>query len=118
MSQEHDPLVIVQKYESFINYFYPVAQNIPRQHGVVREMFIQSMIRQVDLFVVAARTNQVSRINEADAGLAYLRYWLRFLSDSNRRLITERQHQVGSVMLAEVGRLIGSWIARRRGQSK
>jgi hypothetical protein len=34
----HSQLAIVQKYERFINYFYPVAQNIPKAHGVLREM--------------------------------------------------------------------------------
>lgn len=26
-----DQLAIVQKYEVFLNYFYPIAQNIPRK---------------------------------------------------------------------------------------
>ena len=47
MTSSHDQMVIVQKYEAFINYFYPVAQNIPRQHGVVKEMFTRDMLQQV-----------------------------------------------------------------------
>ncbi len=111
-------MVIVQKYEAFINYFYPVAQNMPRQHGVVKEMFIRDMMKQVNLFIVAGRSNQIGRLYEADAGLAQLRYWLRFLQEPKRKLITLRQHQVGSVMLAETGKILGSWIAHKRDPRK
>lgn len=29
-------MAIVEKYEQFISYFYPVLQNVPRKHGVAR----------------------------------------------------------------------------------
>ena len=106
-------MMIVQKYEVFINYFYPVAQNIPRQHGVIKEMFIRDMFTQVNLFIIAGKSNQINRLYDADAGLAQLRYWLRFLENKDRNIITLRQHQVGSMMLAEVGKILGSWIMRR-----
>jgi len=114
LKHEHDQLLIVQKYESFVNYFYPVAQNIPRAHGVVRQMFVTDMLGQVNLFIQAGKNNQVSRLYAADAGLAQMRYWLRFMSDGNRGLITIRQHQVGDVMLSEVGKILGSWIKRKQ----
>lgn len=118
MTSSHDQMAIVQKYEAFINYFYPVAQNMPRQHGVVREMFTRDMLQQVNLFIVAGRSNHIGRLYEADAGLAQMRYWLRFLQDPKRKLITLRQHQVGSVMLAETGKILGSWIAHKRDARK
>ena len=118
MTTSHDQLVIVQKYEPFLNYFYPVAQNRPRQHGVAKEMFIRDMLGQVNLFIVAGKSNHIGRLYEADAGLAQLRYWLRFLEHKERKLITLRQHQVGSVMLAETGAILGSWISHRRDARK
>lgn len=39
-----DQLVIVQKYETFLAYVYPIAQNIPRKHGVAKEMLLHDMI--------------------------------------------------------------------------
>ena len=84
-------MVIVQKHEAFINYFYPVAQNMPRQHGVVKEMFTRDMLQQVNLFIVAGRSTSISRLYEADAGLAQLRYWLRFLQEPKRKLKSSYQ---------------------------
>jgi len=118
MTSSHDQLVIVQKYETFLNYFYPVVQNLPRQHGLVKEMFTRDMLGQVNLFIVAGKSNHIGRLYEADSGLAQLRYWLRFMQHKDRKLITLRQHQVGSVMLAETGAILGSWISRRRDSGK
>lgn len=118
MTSSHDQMVIVQKYETFINYFYPVAQNIPRQHGVVKHMFIKDMIHQVNMFIVAGKSSHIGRLYEADAGLTQLRYWLRFLQHKERNIITLRQHQIGSVMLAETGSILGSWISHRRESRK
>ena len=113
----HDQLLIVEKYETFINYFYPVAQNIERRHGVAKEMFIRDMLGQVTLFIQAGKTDQVSRLYLADAGLTNLRFWLRFWSDPSRKVITSKQHRVGSAHLAEAGRLLGAWIAKKKGGS-
>lgn len=112
----HDQLYIVSKYETFLDYMYPVAQNIPRQHGVAKQLFIRDMLDQVGLFIDAGKTNQVSRLYLADAGLATLRYWLRFWSSPARRVLTPRQHRVGDVQLSEVGRLLGAWIGRKQGR--
>lgn len=107
-----EPLLVVEKYEAFLAYFYRVAQNIPRQHGVVRDMFLRDLLGQVRLFNDAGKSGQVSKLYAADAGLQTMRFWLRFLSHEDRKLITVKQHQVGSVMLAEVGKILGSWIRK------
>lgn len=111
-------MVIVEKYETFLRYIYPVAQNIPRVHGVAKELLIQDLLGQVKLFLIAGKTAQISRLYEADAGLANLRYWLRFMSEPSRGIITIRQHQVAEVMLAEVGKILGSWIEHKRNPGK
>ena len=72
-------MAISEKYERVIAYLYPIAQSIPRKHGVVRDMFLQCLLGQPDLFFQAGKSNQVSRIYAADAGLAQLRFWMRFL---------------------------------------
>ena len=33
----YEQMAIVQKYEAVINYCYPIAQNMARKHGVVRD---------------------------------------------------------------------------------
>lgn len=103
-------MAVIEKLEEFINYMYPIAQNIPRKHGVARDAFLRAVFAQVDLFITAGKSGQPSRLYAADAGLAGLRFWLRFLADPRRKLISQRQHQVASVHLAEVGGMVNAWI--------
>jgi hypothetical protein len=103
-------LIIIEKYEKFLNYMYPIAQNIPRKHGIAKEMFIQSLLSQVKLFSIAGKTNQISKLYVCDSGLQELRFWLRFMENPNRKLISPKQHQVGSLQLEEVGKILGKWI--------
>lgn len=63
----YDQMLIVERYESVIAYLYPIAQNIPRKHGVIRDMFIDRLFTQVDLFIEAGKSNQISRLYAADA---------------------------------------------------
>lgn len=109
-------LAIVEKFEAFINYAYPIAQNIPRKHGIARDAFLTAMFSQVDLFIVAGKSGQASRLYAADAGLAGLRFWLRFMADPGRKLISQNQHRVASVHLAEVGGMLNAWIRSVKGK--
>ena len=114
MSESNEQLLIVQKYETFINYLYPISQNIPREHGVAKEKFISAMLNQVNLFQNAGKSNQISKLYEADSGLSNLRFWLRFMSHKDRKIITIKQHRTAEIMLAEVGKLLGSWISNKQ----
>lgn len=114
MSESNEQLLIVQKYETFINYLYPISQNIPREHGVAKAKFIDAMLGQVSLFQIAGKSNQISKLYEADAGLSNLRFWLRFMSHKNRKIITLKQHTTAEILLAEVGKILGSWISNKQ----
>jgi len=113
----HQQLAIVEKYERFIEYMYPILQNCPRKHGIARDAVLTAMFSQVDLFIIAGKSKQASRLYSADANLALLRFWLRFLASPGRKIITPNQHRVASEHLAEVGKMIGAWIksAKRGG---
>jgi hypothetical protein len=117
-SQNYEQMSIVEKYETVIAYLYPIAQNLPRKHGVARGMFVECLLGQVKLIVEAGKSGQVSRLYIADAGLSHLRFWLRFLSSKQIRGMTPHQVETAQVLIAEVGRLLGAWISRqkRRGQ--
>ena len=78
--QSYEQMLIVEKYETAIAYLYPIAQNLPRRHGTARAMFIDCLLGQVQLIVEAGKSGQISRLYVADAGLAHLRFWLRFLN--------------------------------------
>ncbi len=118
VAQCYEQMNIVEKYETVIAYLYPIAQNIPRKHGVAKAMFIECLLEQVKLIVEAGKSGQISRLYVADAGLSQLRFWLRFLVNKQVRSITPHQVETAQVLIAEVGRLLGAWIVKqkRRGQ--
>lgn len=113
-NNNYQQLLIIQKYETFINYLYPILQNCPRKHGIVRDNFLTAMFKQIDLFIVAGKSNQISRLYSADANLALLRFWLRFVSLPNLKIISQNQHRVALEHLVEVGKILGSWIKRNK----
>lgn len=103
-------LVIIERYDGFVNYLYPIVQNMERRHGTVKEMITQSIFIQVELFYKALKSDQKSKLHEADANLATIRYWLRFMANDKRRFISKHQHQVASIKIDEVGSILGAWI--------
>jgi hypothetical protein len=80
-------------------------------------MFLQCLLGQVQLFVEAGKSSQISRLYAADAGLATLRFWLRFLLGGQVKGITQHQCVTAQALIAEVGRMTGTWINqhKRRG---
>ena len=111
----YDQMAIVEKYERVVAYLYPIAQSIPRKHGVARDLFLQRLLSIPDLIYQAGKSSQASRLYFADAALAELRFWLRFLTTI--RSLTAHQLQVSQVLLAEVGSMLGAWI-RKQGAQK
>ena len=83
-------LAIIEKYEYFSNYIYLVLQNVPRKHGVIKEKLIHLVFEQVELFYKAIKSNQKARLYEADANLASIRFYLRFFTSENRKLISQK----------------------------
>lgn len=108
--RNYDQMLIVEKYERVVNYLYPIAQNLPRKHGVARDMFLKALFGQIDLFMKAGKSNQISRCYEADAGLANLRFWLRFLADEKLRGMTKHQKETAQSLIAECGGILNKWI--------
>ena len=103
-------LRIIERFEGFINYMYPIALNIRRTHHVARDRLIGMMFEQVSMFSVAGKSGQVSKLYLADAGLADLRYMVRFLTDPKRKLMSKHQAEVAGIHLAETGNMLGAWI--------
>ena len=116
-TSSHQQLAVVEKYEAVINYLYPILQNVPRKHGVARDLMLRALFSQVELIIVAGKSGQSSRLYSADANLAVLRFWLRFASDPSRKIMTLHQVRTAQVLIAEVGAMVGAWIktAKSRG---
>lgn len=104
-------LEIIEKYEEFINYIYPICINIPKGgHVTLRNKMTECIFNQIELFVQAGKSNQISKLYLADAGLSLLRFYLRFLVNPSRKLISHNQHKVASMHLCEVEDMLMGWI--------
>lgn len=112
----YDQMVILEKYERIISYLYPIAQSIPRKHGVARDMFLHCLMGVPDIIIQAGKSNQISKVYAVDAQIAHLRFWVRFLVTI--RCITLHQQQTSQVLIAEVGSIIGAWIKRKKPQGQ
>jgi hypothetical protein len=107
-------LAIVEKYEVFVRYLYPILQRCPRQHGVLRDTVLAALFLPIGDLYQAAKSRQVSRLYAVDADFATLRSHLRFLSHVGIRIITPHQHGAALALLAEPGRMLGAWIRKLR----
>ena len=114
-SVSYDQMAIMEKYERIIHYLYPIAQSMPRKHGIARDMFLTTLFNQSNLFYEAGKSNQISKLYIADAGLAHLRFWLRFLETPKVKCISQHQHDTVLNMIAEIVGMLGSWITKRKG---
>lgn len=110
VSDPHRALSIVERYEGAINYLYPILLNVSHKHRVLRDETLKVLLAQVGLFNDAAKSNQVSRLHLADAGLATIRGFLRLMADPSRKLLSRRQYEVAGVHMAETGAMLGGWI--------
>ena len=95
---------------------YPIAQSMPRKHGVARDMFLQCLMSIPETIVVAGKSNQVSKLYTTDAQLAHLRFWVRFLVSI--KCATKHQQETSQVLIAEVGGMLGNWIKHRKAQGQ
>lgn len=114
MNEHKDPLIIIEKYDKFVKYIYPLAVNISRKHHVLRDEFLKTIFAQYGLFADAAKSNQISKLYAADAGLAHIRVLLRFLSHQDWKQISKRQYEVSGLMLAEAGSILGKMIVNKK----
>lgn len=103
-------MLVVEKFDTARRYLYPMLINTSRTHRVLRDTMIGAMFEQYRLFHSAGKSNQVSKIYEADAGLAYVKDLLRVLASPEVKVISRRQYEVASVHLAESGSILGSWV--------
>jgi hypothetical protein len=107
-----EQLAIVAKYESFVDYVYPILLGMRRAHYIVRDRALAATFNQIELFNEAGKANTLPRLYAADAGLASLRFYLRFFAAPSRKLISQHQHQVAAIHIAEASKMLGAWIRR------
>ena len=107
-----DALAIVERYEAFMDYLYPILQRAPRHHGVLRDVVLGALFVPVGGLYQAAKSKQVSRLYAVDAQFATLRSHLRFLVKPGVRIINAHQHSQALRLLAEPGGMLNAWIRK------
>ncbi len=105
----NDALAIVQKYEDFRCYLYPILQCAERKHRVLRDEVIKDLIQPVRSLYHAARSKQLSRLHAVDGDFAVLRSHMRFMVEPKVKILSLHQHEVALGLLAEPGRMLGAW---------
>lgn len=107
-------LLIVEKYRTAVQYLYPILVQISHKHRVLRDEVLSAVLVQMKLFEVAAKSTQISKLYEADAGLAYIRDLLSILADPTRKLLSLHQYETASIRIAEAGNMLGTWIKKKK----
>ena len=127
-------LVLIEKYDKFLHYIYPHLQEIPRKHGILKEKIILLVFHQAELIYRVVKTKPINKtkLYELDAGLATIRHHLRFLADTRnvtiildnetkkkirkdgKFLLDNKRHNTSSILMAEVGRIIGAIVKDNR----
>jgi hypothetical protein len=72
----YEAMAIVEKYECFVEYLYPILQNTPRKHAIARDAMLTALFGQVEMFISAGKSRQPSRLYSADAISRFLGSWL------------------------------------------
>ena len=107
-------MLIIEKHERVMAYLYPIVQRTPRCHAVLRDKFLHCLFDQADYIMQAGKSGHISKMYMADANLSMLRLYIRFYREGIRH-ITTKQERHALALIAEVGKLLGAWINRKKG---
>lgn len=105
-------LVLIEKYQVFYNYIYNPLLTAPRRHKTFRDKFIETLLDQFQLLHEAIKSNQVSKVYLADAGIANIRSQLKLCPSKNvqRRILSLKQVENSEALLSEVGKILGKML--------
>ena len=109
-----EKLIIIEKYDEFLHYIYPVLQKITRTEGILKEDAIELIFGTPELIYRSIKSPQISKMYDVDIRLSVIRHRIRFLSDDRIKVISEKQSQVSQVKLGEVGRIVGKMISNQQ----
>ena len=92
-------LLMIENFDRFANYIYPIASNFSHKHRMLKEKLLNSILEQYRLFYEAIMSNQISKFYIADSGISFIKSFLRFASNNSRKLISLRQYEFASSLL-------------------
>ena len=98
-------------------YLFPVADKFPRsQRAVLGRRIQETSLGLLDLLLTARKAPQQDRgelLRRADLELDRLRYTVRLCQEIN--LLGHNQYLHAAGLLAEVGKLLGTWLKQYNG---
>ena len=106
-----EEMVIFTRTYDFISWLLPATQNFPRSQRFVITQRLQNAALNFQELLIEANTlrgsARSSKLSAADAELRKVRLYLRLSQKWD--WIKEGQYRHASVMVAELGRLLGGW---------
>jgi len=102
---------IFTKTYDFLRWLLPVTTKFPREYRflltkAVQETALRFQERLIEAGIGRGKTT-IRALAQADVELTKLRFYLRLCLDL--QLFRENQYRHASLMVAEIGRLLGGW---------
>jgi hypothetical protein len=114
-----DSPVFVRTYD-LILWLLPAATRFPRVHrfGLGERVVSRALDFQESLLAAGLQSGEerANWLNQADSQLAQLTQLVRLCKDLE--LISICQYEHAAAMLVEIGRLLGGWIKKQKGQAE
>jgi len=107
-------MIVLTRVYDLLAWLLPKGEGFPRvyRHTVTQRLMDSALDLQDRLFLAQSRRGAARRsvLGDCDAALSSLRLYLRLAHQW--RWLTDGQYEYASVMVAEIGKLLGGWIRR------
>jgi hypothetical protein len=109
-------MIVMTKTFDLLNWLLPKSEKFPKiyRSTLTQRLMDAALDLQESLYAAAHHpgTNVAKHLYAADAQLTNLRLYLRLAHSF--QLINDGQYRHASLMVAEIGKLVGSWIKTRK----
>jgi len=107
-----DTLVIFTRTYDFITWFLPMSEKFPKSQRFIVTQRLQNAVLNFQELLLEANSlrgaRRMEKLHFADAELRKARLYLRLCE--KWKWLTPGQYKHASVMVAEIGRLLGGWM--------
>lgn len=102
-----DNLVLFQKFEEFVEYFFPIIDRFPKTEKFALVSQIKNICYEIQKSIISANRLEDKRPgwNNVDISLEMLRFFVRH--SRKRKFLSPKSYETAEKKLAEVGRIIG-----------
>ncbi|WP_295623169.1 diversity-generating retroelement protein Avd [uncultured Lamprocystis sp.] len=112
-----DEMIVLTRTYDLLAWLLPKGEGFPRvyRHTVTQRLMNAALDLQDGLFLAQSRRGAARQavLADCDAALNRLRLYIRLAH--RWRWLTDGQYEHVSLMIAEIGKLLGGWIRRQAG---